>query len=167
MEQDKIYYDYMDSPLGELEVSANFNGLLSVLFVKTKEHEIPRHDVTTNNITEEIKMQMKQYFNNDLQQFDIPLAINGTAFQTRVWKELCNVPYGKTISYLTLAKKLGDEKCIRAAASANGKNPLAVVVPCHRVIGSNGKLVGYAGDLWRKQWLLEHESSTKQTNLFS
>ncbi|MGZ3882817.1 MAG: methylated-DNA--[protein]-cysteine S-methyltransferase [Bacteroidia bacterium] len=167
--RDLLIYEYMNSPLGELELCADETGLRSVLFTKTKTSERPRHDASSGGFTQAARAQLTRYFEGQLQQFDIPLSIHGTAFQSKVWQELCTIPYGKTISYLKLARQLGDEKCIRAAASANGKNPLAIIVPCHRVIGNNGKLVGYAGDLWRKQWLLEHEKGTTGggLNLFS
>ncbi len=158
------HYDYFISPIGELEICAGEKDLFSVLFSKTKDHELKRQHISTNSLIEKTKTQLDQYFKNELKAFDLPLHPKGTDFQNRVWKELCNIPFGKTINYLTLAKNLGDPKCIRAAASANGKNPLAIIIPCHRVIGTSGKLVGYAGDLWRKQWMLEHESS--QVNLF-
>ena len=158
-----LYFDYFDTPLGELEIGCTKTELLSVLFSKTKDHELKRKEIRSNPVSEKTKQQLNSYFKNELQNFDLPLSPQGTDFQNRVWKELCNIPFGKTINYLTLAKKLGDPKCIRAAASANGKNQLSIIVPCHRVIGTSGKLVGYAGDLWRKQWLLEHEST--QTKL--
>jgi methylated-DNA-[protein]-cysteine S-methyltransferase len=157
MKEENLYYDYMDSPVGELEISAGENALLSVLFSKTKDHELPRKEINSNPIIEKTKQQLESYFKNEISEFNLPIKPKGTEFQTKVWRELCNIPHGKTISYLSLAKKLGDVKSIRAAASANGKNPLAIIVPCHRVIGTTGKLVGYSGDLWRKQWLLEHE----------
>lgn len=113
------------------------------------------------------KQQLQDYFAGKRQVFDFALAPQGTSFQKKVWNELKNIPFGKTISYLDLAKRLGDPKVIRAAASANGKNPLPIVIPCHRVIGSDGSLTGYAGGLWRKKWLLEHEGIiAKQTSLF-
>jgi methylated-DNA-[protein]-cysteine S-methyltransferase len=95
--------------------------------------------------------------------FSIPLAPNGTEFQKKVWKALQNIEYGTTTSYQKQAIKMGDLKAIRAMASANGKNPIAIIIPCHRVIGSNGSLTGYAGELWRKQWLLEHEAKVNGT----
>ena len=169
MTEEKLYYDYLDSPVGELEICASDNSLLSVLFSKTKNNELSRKEIRSNDVIEKTKSQLNAYFKGEISEFDVPLQPKGTAFQMRVWKELCCIPHGKTISYLTLAKKLGDVKSIRAAASANGKNPLAIIVPCHRVIGTNGKLVGYAGDLWRKQWLLEHElkASGNLLTLFS
>jgi len=113
----------------------------------------------------ETEKQLKAYFNNTLQTFDLPLFLNGTDFQVRVWKQLQLISYGKTISYLDLAKRLGDEKCIRAAATANGKNPLSINIPCHRVIGSNGSLTGYSGNIERKAFLLKHEGAYQ--DLFS
>jgi len=103
------------------------------------------------------KDQLTRYFAGELQAFDLPLAPAGTEFQRRVWAELLKIPFGTTISYHELAVRLGDEKCIRAAASANGKNPIWLIIPCHRVIGADGKLVGYAGGLWRKKKMLQHE----------
>ncbi len=99
-------------------------------------------------------------------QVNCKINPQGTEFQQRVWQEVMQVPYGKTISYLELSKKLDHVKAIRAIASANGKNPILLLVPCHRIISSNGSLTGYAGDLWRKQWLLDHECEAKQQQLF-
>jgi methylated-DNA-[protein]-cysteine S-methyltransferase len=102
---------------------------------------------------------MDEYFNGNRKTFDLPLDLQGTDFQKKVWLELQKIPFGKTISYKELSLRLGDIKAIRAVAAANGANPVSIIVPCHRVIGSNGSLTGYAGGLWRKQWLLDHESS--------
>ncbi len=102
--------------------------------------------------------QLIQYFNGQRRQFELPLNQPGTPFQQSVWNELQQIPFGKTISYLDLAKRIGDPRATRAVASANGKNHIAIIVPCHRVIGSNRELVGYAGGLWRKKWLLEMEA---------
>ena len=111
-------------------------------------------------------LQLQEYFEGKRNHFSFTLHPIGTAFQQKVWDELRNIPYGTTCSYLDVAKKLGDVKAIRAVAAANGKNPLWIVVPCHRVIGSNGSLTGYAGGLWRKKWLLEHENPSAQKSLF-
>lgn len=111
--------------------------------------------------------QLKSYFSGTLKDFDFPVDLSkGTAFQQKVWQELRSIPYGKTLSYLDLAKQTGNLKAVRAVAAANGKNPLWVVIPCHRVIGTDGSLTGYAGGLWRKRWLLEHEGFLKQQRLF-
>ena len=106
------------------------------------------------------------YFTKKRTVFELKLAPQGTVFQTKVWSALQNIPFGKTASYSDMAKTLGDPKVIRAAASANGKNPIWIVIPCHRVIGSDGSLTGYAGGIWRKKWLLEHESPVKHQSLF-
>lgn len=110
--------------------------------------------------------QVKEYFKGNRKNFELNLNPTGTKFEKTVWNELLQIPFGKTITYLELAKNLGDPKVIRAAASANGKNPLWILIPCHRVIGSDGSLTGYAGGLTRKEWLLNHESSSKQQRLF-
>jgi methylated-DNA-[protein]-cysteine S-methyltransferase len=110
--------------------------------------------------------QLAEYFEGIRSQFDLKLNPKGTDFQQKVWKELLNIPFGKTRTYLEQTKQLGDPKAIRAVASANGKNPVGIVIPCHRVIGSDGSLTGYASGIWRKKWLLEHESPVKQQSLF-
>ena len=110
--------------------------------------------------------QLDAYFNGTRKEFDLQLDPEGTDFQKRVWKELLNVPFGKTRTYLEQSKKLGDIKAIRAVASANGKNPIAIIIPCHRILGSDGSLTGYASGLWRKKWLLEHEGMPRQGRLF-
>lgn len=109
-------------------------------------------------LLEKTMQQLDAYFEGKLQQFDLPLHPAGTAFQQTVWNQLTQIPFAETITYLHMAKRLGNVKAIRAAASANGKNPLAIIIPCHRVVGADGKLTGYAGGLHRKQWLLEHEA---------
>ena len=109
--------------------------------------------------------QLREYFAGTRQQFDLPLNSSGTAFQQKVWQQLIQIPFGETITYLHMAKRLGNVKSIRAAASANGKNPLAIIIPCHRVVGADGKLTGYAGGLHRKQWLLEHEGKASQLRM--
>ncbi|PHS10770.1 MAG: cysteine methyltransferase [Kordia sp.] len=110
--------------------------------------------------------QLEEYFKGDRKGFDFQLDYIGTDFQKRVWKSLNEITYGKTTTYLKQARLLGDEKAIRAVATANGKNPFWIVLPCHRVVGSDGSLTGYAGGLWRKKWLLEHEQGCKQQSLF-
>ena len=110
--------------------------------------------------------QLTEYFEGHRRDFSLKLDPKGTSFQKKVWKSLLDIPYGQTRSYMSLAKELGDVKAIRAVAAANGKNPLWIVIPCHRVIGSDGSLTGYAGGLHRKKWLLNHESPFKQATLF-
>jgi methylated-DNA-[protein]-cysteine S-methyltransferase len=154
----EVKYFYMESPLGELQLCASEEALLSMLFVRTERNTIEKKPAAINPIIRKTEKELGLFFEGKLKEFTVPLSFSGSDFQNRVWKELTHIPFGKTISYLDLAKRLGDEKCIRAAASANGKNPFAIIVPCHRVIGSNGSLTGYGGDLWRKQWLLDHEA---------
>ncbi|MBT8184752.1 MAG: methylated-DNA--[protein]-cysteine S-methyltransferase, partial [Eudoraea sp.] len=115
---------------------------------------------------QEVVYQLNEYFEGKRTSFDLQLNPKGTAFQKRVWEALLEIPFGKTLSYLELALKLGDVKAIRAVAAANGKNPIWIVIPCHRVISSDGALTGYAGGLHRKKWLLDHESPVIQQTLF-
>ena len=152
---------FINSPLGITKIVGDENGI-SVISV------LSEGEVTTS-IPDELKQavsELQDYFSGKRTNFTFKLNPNGTEFQLKVWQELINIPFGKTISYLDLAKKLGDKKVIRAVASANGKNPLWIVIPCHRVIGTDGSLTGYAGGLWRKKWLLEHENPTNQQSLF-
>lgn len=149
------------TPLGFAEVVGDENGLAAITVFDEEQTSaiIPE-------VLEDAVYQLKEYFDGYRKEFDLKLNPQGTEFQQRVWNALLTIPYGKTISYLELSKKLGDIKAIRAVAAANGKNPLWVVIPCHRVIGNNGDLIGYAGGLHRKKWLLEHESPNKQQSLF-
>lgn len=117
-------------------------------------------------VLEDAVYQLQEYFEGTREAFDLDLNPQGTDFQKKVWDALLKIPYGKTRTYLELSKIVGDPNAIRAVAAANGKNPLWVIIPCHRVIGSDGSLTGYAGGLHRKKWLLEHESPSKQQSLF-
>ncbi|WP_299112143.1 methylated-DNA--[protein]-cysteine S-methyltransferase [uncultured Winogradskyella sp.] len=153
---------YIETPLGQAKIVGNNDGIASVSILD-KQHQLS--EVIPEPLLDCVT-QLKAYFKNERKSFDLKLNPEGTVFQKKVWKQLETIPYGKTISYLDLSKQLGDVKAIRAAASANGKNPLWIIVPCHRVIGSDGSLTGYAGGLHRKQWLLNHESEYKQQTLF-
>jgi methylated-DNA-[protein]-cysteine S-methyltransferase len=157
----------MHSPLGKLLITEEDHYISEIRFLENGD-QFPQEQPT--QLTLEAVRQLNEYFEGNRNAFEFPVHQDGTVFQQKVWQELLNIPFGKTISYLELARRLGDEKTIRAAASANGKNKLAIVVPCHRVIGINGKLVGYAGGLWRKKWLLELEKAIsgqpKQGSLF-
>lgn len=144
------------SPLGTLEITGDETGISKVIF---SNDETSTH--SSSPILDKCVKQLDEYFKNERTEFDLPLNPVGTDFQKTVWKELQHISFGKTISYMDLAKRLGDPKVIRAAGTANGKNPIAIIIPCHRVIGSDGSLTGYAGGLKRKQWLLEHESDQK------
>lgn len=111
-----------------------------------------------NEHLEKLDKQLSEYFSGKRKRFELPLIYTGTDFQKKVWKALLEISFGETTTYLALSNKIGDPKAIRAVAGANGANKMAILVPCHRVIGSDGSLTGYAGGLWRKQWLLDHES---------
>jgi methylated-DNA-[protein]-cysteine S-methyltransferase len=153
---------YYRSPIGILEIRSEENKISSVLFINSSkgtqiDEELISFDPPSSPIIKECIGQLEQYFSGERKVFSINTTQTGTEFQQEVWKELLNIPFGKTISYMELSKRLKNVKAIRAIGAANGNNSIAIVVPCHRVIGSNGDLVGYAGDLWRKQWLLEHE----------
>lgn len=154
---------YYQSPVGILEINILDGHINEILFID-KEDEIKMNN-SSGNISPKDKIilkkctqQLDEYFSGKRNEFDFPMAQKGTPFQLKVWDELMNIPYGKTISYLQLSKNIKNEKAIRAVGTANGRNNLPIVVPCHRVIGSNGSLTGYGGGLWRKQWLLEHEN---------
>ncbi|MBP2834134.1 methylated-DNA--[protein]-cysteine S-methyltransferase [Aquimarina sp. U1-2] len=154
---------YIETPLGITAITGDQEGISKISIKeeskRTVSNTIPYH-------LQEAVVQFKEYFEGKRTDFDVKLNPSGTDFQKRVWKELLHIPYGHTTTYLDIAKRLGDPKCIRAAASANGKNPLWIMIPCHRVIGSDGSLTGYAGGLWRKKWLLDHENPVKQQTLF-
>lgn len=167
----EIFTKYIDSPLGELEISATEEYLTSVLFVDAQKKPSPRKAFSeyTPVLIEEYIKQINEYFEGNRTIFNLSIRHEGTDFQKVVWKELENIPFGKTISYLELSRRIGNEKAIRAVGTTNGNNKFNIIVPCHRVIGSDGSLVGYGGDLWRKKWLLDHESKTTgnyQTSLF-
>ncbi|WP_299383211.1 methylated-DNA--[protein]-cysteine S-methyltransferase [uncultured Lacinutrix sp.] len=150
------------SPLGFTKITGDLDGIASVTVLNSEEK-------TTDIIPEVLEdcvIQLNEYFEGSREQFSLKLNPKGTDFQNRVWNALQTIPHGKTTSYLQLSKQLGDVKAIRAVANANGKNPLWIVIPCHRVIGSDGSLTGYAGGLHRKKWLIEHESPYKQQSLF-
>lgn len=151
------------SPIGKIEIKGDVSGILTVMFLDNDEM------VVSETIPSELKeavTQLQEYFNGERREFTLKLSPKGTDFQQKVWKELEKIPYGKTVSYQQIANNLGNPKVIRAAASANGKNPISIIIPCHRVIGSDGSLTGYAGGLHRKKWLLDLENDSKQQSLF-
>jgi methylated-DNA-[protein]-cysteine S-methyltransferase len=164
MSEEKIYYN---SPIGAFEIRSTGIAISHVLYVNShkKKTSLNENELVfekpTSSILKKCIQQFDEYFEGKRLAFDIAIDQPGTKFQLKVWKELCNIPYGQTISYMQLSKRLGDVKAIRAVGTANGCNTISIIVPCHRVIGSNGSLVGYGGDLWRKQWLLEHEGKIK------
>ena len=154
---------YYKSPIGALEIRSAGSAISDVLFVnswkgaKVNEAELNFVKPKSAIIRSCIK-QLDEYFAGKRTEFHLHIAQVGTEFQQQVWKELCLIPYGRTISYLELSKRTGHVKAIRAVGTANGNNSVSIIVPCHRVIGSNGELVGYGGDLWRKKWLLDLEN---------
>ena len=154
---------YYNSPLGILQIKNSGSSIAELSFVnrqgsvKLKEDEAV-FQKPDSPVIKKCIAQLDQYFSGKLFEFNLSLEQPGTPFQQGVWSELQKIGYGRTESYLTLSKRIGNTKAIRAVGTANGKNNIAIIVPCHRVIGSNGSLVGYGGDLWRKKWLLEHEA---------
>lgn len=157
---------FIDTPVGKIKIMGTDEAISAVIFwdkaEETFEGEVP-------TLLREAAAQLLGYIGGSRSVFELPLRQPGSEFQQKVWNELTKIPYGKTISYLDLARRLGDEKVIRAAGTANGKNNIAIIVPCHRVIGSDGSLTGYAGGLHRKEWLLRHEGCWPpggQTELF-
>ena len=156
-----MFEAYYKSPVGNLRIVANDIYIIQISFAD----EYFKVDLMPEQIKNCIA-QLDEYFKGIRKEFTIKTNPNGTEFQGRVWNQLRKIPYGQTISYLELAKQLGDEKAIRAVGTANGQNPIPIIIPCHRVIGSNGTLTGYAGGLLKKQWLLEHEGAIQQKSLF-
>lgn len=153
---------YLKTPLGTAKIIGNSDGIVEV---SVGDEEMP----ATENVPDELRecmSQLQEYFNGERKEFSVKLNPSGTEFQKQVWSELLKIPFGQRITYMKQTLQMGSEKAIRAVAGANGKNPIWIIIPCHRVVGSDGSLTGYAGGLWRKQWLLEHESPTGQTSLF-
>jgi methylated-DNA-[protein]-cysteine S-methyltransferase len=159
MLKEKVFYK---SEIGILEIIATDNAISRIDFIDETPAEFILETSNTSYLNECLK-QLTEYFAGKRKIFSLNLAPSGTDFEKRVWQELLKIPFGETISYLQLAERLGDKKVIRAAGRANGKNPLALIIPCHRVIGSDGSLTGYGGGLWRKEWLLKHEGSRQAT----
>lgn len=156
---DSFLTSYYQAPIGLIEIKSIDEKICSVLFVD-KETEPTYHNSPIH--TECIK-QLKEYFAGNRLVFELPTIQDGTLFQKQVWNKLLTIPYGTTISYGQLAKQIGDAKNVRAVGTTNGKNKILIIVPCHRVIGADGSLTGYAGELWRKEWLLKHEIEHAET----
>lgn len=152
---------YYGSPLGVLKIKINAEVVKSISYINEgDELNDPerKNNMIPGGVAAICILQLHEYFSGIRRKFDFPFSQEGTEFQQKVWTALMDIPYGKTISYLELSRRIGNVKAIRAVGTTNGKNRLNIVVPCHRVIGSNGKLVGYGGGLWRKKWLLGHEA---------
>lgn len=158
---------FYKTPIGTAKIIGDENGIQSITVL---DEDFSGNLDTVNTkvpyYLQDCITQLEQYFSGERVNFDLKLNPQGTTFQKKVWEELLNIPYNKTRTYLEQSKALGDVKAIRAVASANGKNPIWIIIPCHRVIGSNGSLTGYAGGIWRKKWLLAHENPVKQQSLF-
>ena len=147
------------SPIGQISITAEEGCITELIFLEEMDTLFPSENETENlpPVIHQCVDELIEYFAGKRTHFTVPINQAGTEFQQRVWKELYEIPFGKTLSYADLAKKLGDPKVIRAAASANGKNKIAIIVPCHRIIGTDQSLVGYAWGKGRKRWLLQHE----------
>lgn len=157
MTQLDLYYDYLNSPFGQLEIAATS---LSVHIIRFKSERL--HTVRINKILEKTKEQLNEYFSGERLTFDLPLHDEGTMFQKQVWQQLQNIPYGTTCSYSELAYSIDKPKAVRAVGAANGRNRISIVIPCHRVIGANGSLTGYAWGTSIKAALLQHEQNFKR-----
>lgn len=159
MSSSTIYYSTMPSPIGELLLTTDGEHLTGLYMEAHKGGTTVQSDWCHDDVAlERAREQLQAYFEGELQVFDLPVEAAGTPFQKRVWRALCDIPYGETISYGELARRIGQPTASRAVGLANGQNPVSIIVPCHRVIGANGKLTGYGGGLPRKQWLLAHEA---------
>jgi methylated-DNA-[protein]-cysteine S-methyltransferase len=162
---DTTLHDVVPTPVGDLLLVANAAALTGIRFdagrnpprLPVGEAITPSDASTAALVLRDARRELEEYFAGARTTFTIPLAPRGTAFQERVWRALREVPYGETVSYLALTRRLGDESAVRAVAAANARNPLPIVVPCHRVVGADGSLVGFGGGLDRKRWLLAHE----------
>ncbi|WP_083674153.1 methylated-DNA--[protein]-cysteine S-methyltransferase [Pontibacter lucknowensis] len=158
--QEITYTTYIKSPLGLLRISGTEQGISEIRFEEEEAiPALPESSIPT--CLQACAQQLEEYFAGERQDFDLVLAPAGTAFQKQVWQELQGIPHGKTTSYLAVSRAVSGEKAIRAVGAANGRNPICIAVPCHRVIGSDGSLTGYAGGLWRKEWLLRHEGALR------
>lgn len=147
-----MFIDYFNSPIGLIEIRASDKGITQLVFVEQKTEK-----TVHNAIIQQCIKQLAEYFNQKRTTFDLPLDQQGTPFQKQTWTALLDIPFGKTATYRDIAIAVKNPKAVRAVGAANGKNPISIIVPCHRIIGSNGKLTGYAGGLERKEWLLKFE----------
>ena len=157
---------YYKTPIGIAKIEGDKNGIQSISVLDDDTSTILSSSKEIPACLQDCVTQLNEYFTGTRKEFDLKLNPQGTTFQQSVWNELLHIPFGSTRTYLEQTKQLGDVKAIRAVASANGKNPIWIIIPCHRVVGSDGSLTGYAGGIWRKKWLLEHESGAKQQTLF-
>ncbi len=152
--KNSIEIAYYNSPLGILKISADEKGIKEIDFVKKG---IKSTQNSSCEIIDQCIRQLDEYFQGKRETFELKLNPKGTEFQKRVWKELWKIPYGKTLSYGDIARRIKNQEAVRAVGQAIGRNPISIIIPCHRVIGGNGSLTGFASGLWRKEWLLKHE----------
>ena len=161
----QLVYMYMESPVGALKLVAHDHALVAVMWDNEDHKRVRLAELIQDHqhpMLIRVKKQLEQYFAGQRQQFDLPLDFQGTDFQQQVWQTLLTIPYGETRSYKEIAVQIGNEKAVRAVGAANGKNPISIIAPCHRVIGSSGALVGFAGGLDKKQILLSLEQGQIQ-----
>lgn len=156
---------YFKSPIGLLELRGSSKGISKIIFLNESDFADIDFDVIPECLQECVN-QFKEYFAGKRKEFDLLLDYKGSAFQCNVWKKILDIPYGKVLTYSELSEIVRNIESIRAVASANSKNPIPIIIPCHRVVGVNHKLVGYSGGIWRKEWLLNFESGLTQTTLF-
>ncbi len=149
-----MFYQYLNSPIGFIKITANNEAINEVIFVENEKEDNP------NALTQEVTNQLMEYFEGKRKVFNLPLSPIGTSFQQAVWEALCSIPYGETRSYGEIAKMIGNPKASRAVGMANNRNPISIIIPCHRVIGASGKLVGYGGGINKKIYLLDLEKAT-------
>ncbi|WP_431087588.1 methylated-DNA--[protein]-cysteine S-methyltransferase [Paenibacillus sp. 8b26] len=161
----RLYLLNYASPIGEIEIWGTDEAVHSIMFSDRDTSTTTTLDETSHPVLEACASQLDEYFKGTRYEFTFPYVFEGTDFQKNVWDALVKVGYGETAAYKDIAFSIGNEKAIRAVGSANGKNKLSIVIPCHRIIGSNQKLTGYAGGLWRKEWLLRHENQFKELNM--
>jgi methylated-DNA-[protein]-cysteine S-methyltransferase len=152
MGDDLHCYGFYESPIGWIEIRCSESAILSLKFV-----DLPREDTKSCSYVDVAVQQISEYFVGTRRVFDLSLALYGTSFQRQVWEHLLTIPYGHVITYGEIARAVGKPQAVRAVGAANARNPLSIIVPCHRVIGSDGSLTGYGGGIWRKEWLLKHE----------
>ena len=148
---------YYQSDIGLIEIISSPEAIKSLYFINDDTQTKPNNKDNEPEVLQLCQIQLDEYFKGSRENFALTLEPDGTAFQKAVWQQLLNIPFGQTVSYLDIAHLVGNAKAVRAVGAANGQNPISIIIPCHRVIGSNGKLTGYGGGMWRKAWLLKHE----------
>jgi methylated-DNA-[protein]-cysteine S-methyltransferase len=151
-----FFSNILDSNIGPIQLTASDTGLTGLIFDAKSDNG---SSGSNHSILNEARKQLDEYFQGKRKEFNIPLDMNGTEFQMKVWNAVAKIEYGTTATYQDIANSIKNAKSVRAVGLANGKNPIPIIIPCHRIIGSNGKLTGYSGGLWRKEWLLRHEGA--------